>query len=259
LIHTPYCNRAILQKHGLDMTSSSWEHLRGRRAVVAGGTGEIGDAIVRVLLSHGMQVVVPARNAAAAVNLWARQRPSEGLSVIECQFGTVHGAMTLRDEVLKTGGIDAVVASVGGWWQGAPLVETNPEDWDRIVASNLTSHYAIARAFLPVLPNDGTYLQLLGGAADHPVPGASLVSITAAACSMMGSALARESVVRVLQLQIDSFVATRGSRARAEPGWLTDEDVARTVADMLANPSTQPAKRTIANSSAAKSPAARQP
>lgn len=209
----------------------------GRRFLVAGGTGDLGSAIVSVLLSRGVQVFVPARSAAKGERL-RREVLGEQLVIVEGDIGTVQGAVNVADQLKAHGPLDGVVASLGGWWQGPPLLEVDPVDWDAIIAGNLTTHFAAARAFTPLLGEGGAYVQILGAAAEYPVPGSGLVSVTAAGVAMMGKVIAAEQAapgVHFRQIMIASIVATR-SRDVIDPAWVTAEEVGRIVADVMNDP-----------------------
>jgi NAD(P)-dependent dehydrogenase (short-subunit alcohol dehydrogenase family) len=211
-------------------------NLQGKKILVAGGTGDVGAGIVGVLLSQGAEVIVPARSEAKAERLRAEVGPGL-LTFISGDVGTVAGAQAIAAQI--GGPLDGVVASLGGWWQGRALPHVNAADWDAIIAGNLTSHFAVASAFVPMLESSGgSFIQILGAAADYPVPGSSLVSITAAAVSMMGRMMAAElggSPVHIHQVMIASIVATR-ARAVVDPSWVTAADVGAVVANILREP-----------------------
>ncbi|HZG07367.1 MAG TPA: SDR family NAD(P)-dependent oxidoreductase [Allosphingosinicella sp.] len=210
--------------------------LVGKRIIVAGGTGDVGAGIVAVLMGMGADVLVPARDPAKAERLKAESPPGGRLNILLGEPGTVAGAEALAAQITDLGKVDAVVASLGGWWQGSSLLGVQSADWDRIIAGNLTSHFAVARAFLPSLhEHGGSYIQILGGAAQYPIPGSSLVSITAAAVAMMGRVLAAENQatsVKVRQIMIESMVATR-ARPDAEAGWVKVAEIGMAAARII--------------------------
>lgn len=215
--------------------------LQGKRIFVAGGTGDVGVGIVGVLVDQGASVVVPARSAAKGDQL-RLSVSGQGLQIIHGDVGTVQGAADIAAQI--NGPLDGVVASLGGWWQGPALTSVSAEDWDAIIAGNLTSHFAVAKAFVPLLEaRGGGYVQILGAAAEYPVPGSSLVSITAAGVAMMGRLLAAEhadKAVQFRQVMIASIVATR-ARAVVDPNWVTAADVGEVVAEILTRPNEAPA------------------
>ena len=215
------------------------DELTGKRVLVAGGTGDVGSGIVEVFLKWGAEVIVPSRVPEKANRLRAALVSPDRLITVPGDVGTVTGAEAVARQVHKTGPLDGVVASLGGWWQGSALIDVDASTWDAVIAGNLTSHYSTAKAFLPLLHDrGGTYVQILGAAAEFPVPRSSLVSITAAAVSMMGRALASESTrldVRVRQIMIASIVATR-ARETVDPSWVTAAEVGEIAAGMIGDP-----------------------
>ncbi|HZF43999.1 MAG TPA: SDR family oxidoreductase [Sphingomonadaceae bacterium] len=208
------------------------------RVLVAGGTGDVGEGIVRALLDRDFAVVVPVRAKEKGDRLLDAIGQTDQLALIPGAVGELEGAQVLAQLVAASGPLNAVVASLGGWWQGGPLVGVSAEEWHQVIADNLTSHYAVARAFVPLLQRSGgTYVQILGAAAEFPVPNSSLVSITAAAVAMLGRSLHAESEgtgVRVRQIMIAALVATR-SRPATDVTGVSAEEVGALAAELIAD------------------------
>lgn len=224
--------------------------LEGKRFLVAGGTGDVGSAIVGELLMHGAHVVVPARSREKAHQLLV-QMENERLEIVEGDLGRVSAVEQVAGKLIMP--VDGVVASLGGWWQGPSLSSLPSSEWDQVMASNLTSHFALARVFVPLLvKRGGCFVQILGGAAEHPVPGSSLISITAAAVAMMGKVLMVEhasTAVFIRQVMITSIVATR-ARQSPDPSWVKAQDVGALVATILSDPEKADAVTRLAQRSA---------
>ncbi len=73
-----------------------------------------------------------------------------------------------------------------------------------------------------------TYTLMGGAAAEVPIPNVSLVSIPAAAKLRMAQVLVQEmkgSGVRINEVVIHSWVATRTSQERSQPSWITADDI----------------------------------
>lgn len=216
--------------------------LEKKRVLVAGGTGDVGVGIVGALLAQGASVLVPVRSPDKAERLrTGLNGNAAGLRTIPGDVGSVEGAAAVAERIEEP--LDGVVASLGGWWQGPALTEVDAATWEAVLANNLTSHFAAAKAFAPLLAErEGCYVQILGAAAEQPVSGSSLVSITAAAVTMMGRVMAAEHrprSVTVRQIMIASLVATR-ARPRVDPSWITAEDVGLAAASILAEPDAAP-------------------
>ena len=214
--------------------------LNGKRVLVAGGAGAVGEGIVRVCLEEGAEVVVPSRTQ-DKLDRFLEAIPEgnrDRLTTLVGEIGQETGARQLRDEIRRSKGqLDAVVASLGGWWQGPRLIETPLEQWQKVLTDNLTSHVVAAKTFLPVLGRrPGTsYLFINGGAALTPIPHSGPISVAAAAQLMLKDVLVAELPslsVRINTLVIESFVVTREHRA-GQAGWLTSEDVGDYVAYLI--------------------------
>lgn len=131
-------------------------------AVVTGGTGGLGKAVVAELLDAGAQVVAP----------WLVERERES---IESELGGRDG-LTLVEANLLEGGADAAVAAakergelralvnlVGGFAAGDRVHETPQEQFDKMLALNLTTALNASRAAIPeLLANDGGTIVCVG-------------------------------------------------------------------------------------------------
>jgi NAD(P)-dependent dehydrogenase (short-subunit alcohol dehydrogenase family) len=216
-----------------------------KQILVAGGTGGVGEAIVRALLGAGHRVIVPSRSPARLERL-RLDAASDGSSMdalvtLVAEIGTPHGAAALRDRIAREfGPLDVLVPSLGGWWEG-DLLGSGPQTWDTVMDEMLRTHYVFAHAFVPVLcaqPDGGRYIGIGGGAAYHPVPRSSLVSIAAAAQLMLTRALRLEvenAKVDILELVVDGPVRTRDSEDISAAHWITAAEVSAVVVDLVAN------------------------
>jgi NAD(P)-dependent dehydrogenase (short-subunit alcohol dehydrogenase family) len=198
--------------------------LKGQVALIAGGTGEVGKNIARAFLRMGATVAVPSRSAQELENLrdWLQEFPTDELVTIFGDVGKLEEAERIRG-VLETrlGRLDAVVALLGGWQQGVPLVDVSMETWEGILRENLTTHFVVARTFLPMLMSRGlgSYTLIVGGAAETPVPLAGPCSVAGAAQLMLARALSEElkgTGVRLNEIILDPVE----SRNREDPGQL---------------------------------------
>lgn len=212
-------------------------------AVVAGGTGDVGEGVVRSFLGAGARVVVPSRSGAALAALRERltaagSDPGDALVGVEANVGDEAGALAFRESLLDRGLLpDAVVASLGGWWSGPQLARLPLARWQEAVDMGLTAHFVCAKTLLPLLAErEGTsYTFVNGGAALHPVPGSGPVSVSAAAQAMLKDVFAAETPgVRVQTLLLATPVLTR-SRPDGPAEWVT-ADAAGAYAVHLASP-----------------------
>lgn len=214
--------------------------LDGKVCLVAGGTGTVGEEIVKALVESGATVVVPSRSRqkldGLSAFIGAPPSAAERLVLLEGRLDDPADAERLRDEILSRHPmLHAVVASLGGSWEERlPLVEVPMETFRSYQDSNLNAHLITARTFLPLLAKrTGTSYTLLGGSsAVRTIARYGPVGINSAAQLMMAKILMEEmkdAPVRINQV-IFGFINTRARAAYAEPEWVT----AREVGDFVA-------------------------
>jgi len=209
--------------------------------LVAGAAGGIGASVVAALLSDAeTHVVATARSDERLDALRESLDPEvrQRVTPLAGDAGDFAGAARLAERVATLGGTDAAVAILGrGLWTSGPLLELEPDAWKSVLDEMLTSHFAFARAVVPLLATraDSLYLSIGGGAAFGPVPEAGLMSIAAAGQLMLTRVLAREAKMkpRVLELVINGPVNTPETRTSADPAWITADDVGRVVAQLV--------------------------
>jgi NAD(P)-dependent dehydrogenase (short-subunit alcohol dehydrogenase family) len=216
--------------------------LAGKIALVVGGAGEVGEGITHALLTAGAIVAVSSRDNDKLSALHDRiPAEQDGQYVpLHGDVGTPEGVRAVRERVeFVCRRIDAVVISLGAWWQKSPIVFSTPADWDTVLASNLTPHYLAATTFLPMInKRQGTSLVFIhSAAADVPVPNSGLVSIAAHAQLMLMRVLAsehRHEPVRINSLIVGTPVASP-RREDSDPDWLTVDEVGRYVAWLVSD------------------------
>jgi len=213
-----------------------------RAVLVAGAAGGVGEHAVRALLATAdVTVFATSRSAERLEAVCERLAPELRARFVPIvgDAGDFGGAQEIAGSIEAQGGIDAAVAILGrGWWTSGPLLELTPETWNAILHEMLTSHFAFARAIVPLLAKrpESVYLAIGGGAAFQPSPDAGLVSIAAAGQAMLTRVVARErgaSPPRIVELVIDGPLNTNESRAFAKAHWIRDDEAGRVVADLV--------------------------
>lgn len=125
--------------------------LRGRVAIVTGGSRGIGRAVVELLAELGADVVVNyvrGQEAAEATVVAVQER---GVQAISCPADVANPleAQRLIDSTLEHfKRIDILVCSAG-IWEGAPVEEMTEELWDRTLNINLKGTWSVCRAVVP--------------------------------------------------------------------------------------------------------------
>lgn len=187
--------------------------LSGRRVLIPGGTGGVGEGAVRAYLAAGAQVVVPTRSneRESQFRELLGEAATERLHLFEHDYTGFEGAEELVATMVKQlGGVDDVLAPIGGWWQGKRLWEIDEADWQGAFVGLATAHMAVLRAALPRMGPQGAYSIVVGESAHFPIPGSGLVSMEQTVLLMMHQVLAAElqDAKRVFLLELGP-VATR--------------------------------------------------
>ena len=125
--------------------------MKGKICIVTGASQGTGKAVAVGLLDAGAQVVIVSRSEA---NLEAALQaiPSpENVWIHAADVTCSQQAEILVQEVVQRyGRVDLLVNNVGGGLK-KELVETSDEDWQHLLALNLTSTFNCCRAVLPVM------------------------------------------------------------------------------------------------------------
>lgn len=210
--------------------------LNGKTALIAGGTGGVGEGIVQAFLNAGATVIVPSRSDDRLQQLRDRLAfAKERLIPVVGDFSDTQAAEDLRQQVFnKVERLDAVVASLSGRWnENIPLVKTSLDDWRRMIDSNLTAHFIAAKTLVPVLEPGGSYTLIGGGAALKATPNYGLVCIPAAAEVMLTQVLIEEmkgSGIRINEVILNSYIVTRERDGAGHPEWITADEVGQYTA-----------------------------
>ncbi|MEO7125988.1 MAG: SDR family oxidoreductase [Nakamurella sp.] len=180
------------------MNDTTWiaPDLTGHRVMVPGGTGAVGEGVVRAFLQSGAEVIVPTRSEERSAEFRAMlgEAADEHLHLVVHDYTSFAGAQDLVEQIVQfRGGLDSVVASIGGWWQGRTLAEITEQDWESAFTGLATTHMAVMRAALPYLTDAGAYTVVVGDSSAWPVPGSGLVSMEQAALLMMQRVAAAEA------------------------------------------------------------------
>jgi len=216
-----------------------------RAAIVTGGTGALGRAVVRRLLAAGTKVAVSYRRASEWHALEAEAGAPASLFGFEAELADPAGAEAFVTRAReRLGALDGVALVAGGWAGGAPFHEAPPEEWTRMLRGNLDSAAFVCRAALPLLRAQGGSIVAVGArAAEHAGAGMAAYAVSKSALHALVRVLAQENrghgvrVNAVLPGTIDT-PANRGAMKDAlRSGWTAPERIAEVVAFLLSTES----------------------
>ena len=130
--------------------------LAGRSILVTGATAGIGKAIAEVLAARGARLLLTGRNEAAGAALVEAVRRQGGVAGFVPAEITGQGTAELlvARTVEAHGRLDVLVNNAGIVVRGR-ADECTDEDWDRIMATNVTALFRLSRAAVPVMRAQG--------------------------------------------------------------------------------------------------------
>ena len=128
------------------------EDFTGKVAIVTGGGSGIGAATCRAFAVHGARVGVVDRDGAAAQRVASEIAGNRGNATAHALDVTDRGgfAALAADLAAAAGGIDVLVNGAGVTVRRM-ICEMEAEDWDRVIAVNLTGAFNGIQAVLPHL------------------------------------------------------------------------------------------------------------
>ncbi|MBT5265907.1 MAG: 3-oxoacyl-[acyl-carrier-protein] reductase [Rhodospirillaceae bacterium] len=121
--------------------------LDGKTALVTGATGGIGGAIARCLHAQGAEVVLSGTRVEVLEALAGEL--GERVHVVPANLGDADSiaALAKQAEEVAAEGVDILVNNAGVTKDGL-LLRMKDEDWEHVLAVNLTSGFRLSRALL---------------------------------------------------------------------------------------------------------------
>ena len=134
--------------------------LKGKRALVTGGSRGIGGATALLFAEHGVNVAIGYRSRRADADaLVANLRDQYGVNAVAhaSDISTVAGANELVDRAFTAlGGLDFFVGNAGIWpAEDIALAEMTDEHWRRTMAENVDSVFFTTRAAIRRMSDNG--------------------------------------------------------------------------------------------------------
>lgn len=128
------------------MSLAQLQSLKGRVALVTGGSRGLGYQMAEALGELGARVAITARKQAELDEAVSTLR-GQGIEAIAiaCDVGELAALPALVEQVIeKLGPIDILVNNAGTSWGGAS-VEQNLEAWNKVLTVNVTATFALSQ------------------------------------------------------------------------------------------------------------------
>jgi 3-oxoacyl-[acyl-carrier protein] reductase len=216
--------------------------LDGKVAIVTGGSRGIGLAITRGLVDRGAMVVVSGRDQKALDEV-AREFGDR----VQCVAGDVGEAATaealVRTATEAFGGLDILVNNAGiGTFK--PVADLSPDEWQRLITTNLTGVFLCTHAAIPALRRrkGGWILNISSLAGKNSFVGGAAYCASKAGLNSFSEALmqeVRDDDIRVSYIMpgsVQTGFSSGGDSASMD--WkLSPDDVAQVVFDLLGHSS----------------------
>jgi 3-oxoacyl-[acyl-carrier protein] reductase len=199
--------------------------LSGQVALVTGASRGIGRAIGRVFAAAGARVALVARSS---------DQLHEVAAVIVKEGAAKNDVLVLPMDVAEEAAVNAGVERIVDTWdrvdvlinnagliQFAPVDQVLPEDWNRVIAANLTGPYLCSRAVAPIMTraNHGRIINITSVSAQTGgVSGAVNYTASKGGLAAMTKTLARD--LAAAGITVNSIAP---GQIDADPALLTDE------------------------------------
>ncbi len=217
-------------------------------AVVTGGTGGLGRALIPYLVRRDFKVAVTylipdeARKLEDELDL-----DEDRLMLRRCDCTDMEAVQSVMKDVVETfGGINVVAALVGGWAGGRDVAETDQLRFDRMIDLNLRSTFYTLRSALPHMQaaDWGRIIAVGSRAASENPAGQAVFNASKAAVMSLVQSLATEldDTNLTANVLVPSVIDTRATRAALPFAdymhWPKPSDIAA-VLDFLLSPASQ--------------------
>jgi 3-oxoacyl-[acyl-carrier protein] reductase len=144
---------SLFQKRGGAMVNNSILDFTGQSVIVTGGATGIGEACARLFARRGATVTVmeiDREGGQRVITAIGEEKGKGYLSVLDLtDWGATRAAV---EEIhRRSGRLDVVVHSAGGFPKYMSLMDCPVEAWDRVVGTNLKSMFYLLKAAAPLM------------------------------------------------------------------------------------------------------------
>jgi NADP-dependent 3-hydroxy acid dehydrogenase YdfG len=169
--------------------------LKDQVAIVTGAGRGIGRAVALAFGREGAAVALAARTASELEGVADQIRRASGRALaVPTDVTREESVAALVEKVLAQLKRVDVLVTAAGVATFAPLLDTKPEEWDRMMAVNVRGVFLACRAVLPPMMRQrrGTIINIVSVAAKRAIPGAAAYAASKHAVFGLTQVLAEE-------------------------------------------------------------------
>jgi NAD(P)-dependent dehydrogenase (short-subunit alcohol dehydrogenase family) len=179
--------------HGED-SYQGHDRLAGKATVITGADSGIGRAVAIAFAREGADVLVSYLDEdddARETAKWIEQAGRRAVLVPGDLTDPAHCRRVVERAVQEFGRIDVLVANAAYQMTYESLEEIPDEDWDRTLATNLSSFFHLSKAAVPHMPAGGSIIGSSSVNSDSPNPTLLPYAMTKAGIANMCASLAQ--------------------------------------------------------------------
>src|ERR1700694_3558947 len=140
-------DRVIFDSLEDDLDQTMELNLKGRIALVTGGTSGIGRSIASAVLEADAEVHIGDLNLAAAKGVQEFDNPNAHL--LRLDVGDASGVQQAVDKIVAERGRIDILINCAGILKTRSLVDSTIDDWNDVARVNLSAVYYCSKAVLP--------------------------------------------------------------------------------------------------------------
>jgi NAD(P)-dependent dehydrogenase (short-subunit alcohol dehydrogenase family) len=172
--------------------------LDGKRILVTGAAGGLGQAIAACLIDCSARVVLSDRDA-AALEAVRRGLPDGSTEIIVADLLSDAGIAALAEQA-GAAGLDGLV-NCAGMYPVTPLEQLSAAEWDHVLGLNLRAPFLLSQALIPALePRRGAIVNISSTASTLARPGIAHYGASKAALNQLTRVMAVELAAKGIRV-----------------------------------------------------------
>ncbi len=198
--------------------------LKGKTAVVTGGSRGIGLELARALLDQGARVVICSRKQDGLDLAKESLGNPETLIAVQAHIGKTEDVDRLFDTIeKKIGAPDILINNVGMNLITPGIADLDPGLWQKIIDTNLTGTFLVSRRAAALMrgKGQGKIVTITSIAGRKATPGMGIYGIAKAGIEMLTKVLASE--LAMFNIQVNAVAPAMVRTKFSEPFWSNKE------------------------------------